>query len=76
MDKMVDSFGILPLLKGKENLSELTKETVKQLVSVIYVYGHDRVEIVFKFKDEMEGILGLLNNDAIGYNKIESGAFI
>ncbi len=55
MDKMVDSFGILPLPEGKENLPELTKETVEQLVSAIYVYGNERVEIVFKFKDEMEG---------------------
>ena len=61
MDKMVDSFGILTLLEGKENLPELTKETVKQLVSAIYVYGSERVEIVFKFKDEMDELTKLKN---------------
>lgn len=76
LDMIGDCFGILSLLEGKENLPELTKETVKQLVSAIYVYGSDRVGIVFKFKDEMEGILGLINGDAIGYNKIKGGALL
>lgn len=76
LDMIGDCFGILSLLEGKENLPELTKETVKQLVSAIYVYGSDRVEIVFKFKDEMEGILGLINGNAIGYNKIKGGALL
>ena len=62
LDMIRDCFGILQLLEEKENLPELTKETVKQLVSAIYVYGSDRVEIVFKFKDEMEGILDMVNN--------------
>lgn len=55
----------MSLLEGKENLPELTKETVEQLVSAIYVYGSERVEIVFKFMDEMEGILGLINGDVL-----------
>ena len=42
LDMIGDCFGVLSLLEGKENLPELTKETVKQLVSAIYVYGSDR----------------------------------
>lgn len=61
LDMIGDCFGILSLLEGKENSPELTKETVKQLVSAIYVYGSDRVEIVFKFKDEMEELTKLKN---------------
>lgn len=61
LDMIWDCFGILSLLEGNENLSELTKETVKQLVSAIYVYGSDRVEIVFKFKDEMDELTKLKN---------------
>ena len=45
--------GMLALLEGKEDLPELTGEMVRELVSAIYVYGKDRVEIVFRFQDEM-----------------------
>ena len=44
---------MLALLEGKEDLPELTGEMVRELVSAIYVYGKDRVEIVFRFQDEM-----------------------
>lgn len=40
------------LLEGKENLTELTKELVRQLIDAIYVYSSKRIEIVFKFQDE------------------------
>lgn len=63
-----DRFGILSLLDGKENLPELTKETVGQLVSAIYVYGNRQVEIVFKFKDELESFLESTNNFTIQKN--------
>ncbi len=42
----------LNLLEGKENLTELTKELVRQLIDAIYVYSSKRIEIVFKFQDE------------------------
>ncbi len=42
----------LNLLEGKENLTELTKELVRQLIDAIYVYSNKRIEIVFKFQDE------------------------
>ena len=64
----VDRSGILSLLEGKENLSELTKEIVEQLVSAIYVYGNGQVEIVFKFKDELESFLESTNNSMVQKN--------
>lgn len=42
----------LNLLEGKENLTDLTKELVRQLIDAIYVYSSNRIEIVFKFQDE------------------------
>lgn len=42
---------LLNLLEGKENLTELTKELVGQLVDAVYVYGANRVEVVFKFQE-------------------------
>lgn len=68
MDTDVDKSDNLSLLEGKENLSELTKETVEQLVSTIYVYGNGRVEIIFKFKDELESFLELTNNSTVQKN--------
>lgn len=65
VETSLDRSDILFLLEGKENLSELTKETVDQLVSAIYVYGNGRVEIVFKFKDELESFLEFTNNSTI-----------
>lgn len=41
----------LNLFQGKENLTDLTKELVRQLIDAIYVYGGNRVEVVFKFQD-------------------------
>ncbi len=43
---------LLNLLEGKENLTDLTKEVVRQLVDAVYVYGVNRVEVVFKFQDK------------------------
>ncbi|MDE7179192.1 MAG: recombinase family protein [Lachnospiraceae bacterium] len=42
----------LNLFQGKENLTDLTKELVRQLIDAIYVYNSNRIEIVFKFQDE------------------------
>lgn len=42
----------LNLFHGKENLTDLTKELVRQLIDAIYVYNSNRIEIVFKFQDE------------------------
>lgn len=41
--------------------TELTREMVEQLISKIYVYGQNRVEIVFNFQDEWE-VLGKSTN--------------
>ena len=46
-----ESFNLFHLLEGKENLAELTKELVRQLVDAIYVYESRRVEVVFRFRD-------------------------
>ena len=64
----VDRSGILSLLEGKENLSELTKEIVEQLVSAIYVNGNGQVEIVFRIKDELESFLESTNNSMVQKN--------
>jgi len=47
-----ESIGLLKLLEGKENLTDLTKEIVRQLIDAIYVYNDHRIEIVFKFQDK------------------------
>ena len=47
-----ESMSLLKLLEGKENLTELTKELVRQLIDAIYVYNDRRIEIVFKFQDK------------------------
>lgn len=52
-----DDSGLFALLEGKQDMKKLTKETVRQLVSAIYVYEDNRVEIVFRFKDEMEKLM-------------------
>lgn len=49
-----ESVGLLKLLEGKENLTDLTKELVRQLIDAIYVYNDRRIEIVFKFQDKLE----------------------
>lgn len=68
METDVDRYGILSLLEGKENLPELTKETVEQLVSAIYVCENGQVEIVFKFKDELASFLESTNNSTVQKN--------
>ena len=56
---------VLDLLEGKENIAELTREMVEQLISKIYVYGRNRVEIIFNFRDEWE----VLVKSTKGYKK-------
>lgn len=56
---------IFSLLEGKESITVLTKEVVHQLVSQIYVYNGKRVEIVFRFRDEMENLLKTTEKDLI-----------
>ena len=43
---------LLNVLEGKEDFTDLTKELVRQLVDAVYVYGNNRVEVVFKFQDK------------------------
>lgn len=45
---------LLNMLEGKENLTGLTKEVVRQLVDAVYVYGGNRVTVVFKFQDKLK----------------------
>ena len=33
------------------NLTDPAKEVVRQLIDAVYVYGGNRVEVVFKFQD-------------------------
>lgn len=44
--------GLLNVLEGKENFEDLTKELVGRLEDAIYVYGGNRVEVVFRFQDD------------------------
>lgn len=48
---------VLELFQGKENLTELTRETVEKLIAQIYVYDQNRVHIIFKCKDEWEELM-------------------
>ena len=64
-DFVPNSLDILSLPEGREDLTELSRETVEQLISAIYVYGNKQVEIVFQFKDEMANVLGLTNSDIV-----------
>lgn len=46
---------LFTLLERRENLTELTKEIVRELVEAVYVYEDARIEVVFRFRDkEME----------------------
>lgn len=56
---------VLDLLEGKENIAELTREMMEQLISKIYVYGRNRVEIIFNYRDEWE----VLVKSTKGYKK-------
>lgn len=47
---------IFTLLKGNVEELELTREVIKQLVSEIYVYDDNRIEVIFKFEDELKRI--------------------
>lgn len=64
-DSPLEALKHLPLLEGKEELTVLSREVVEQLVSAIYVYGKNRVEIVFKFKDEMRNIFNVTNSNIL-----------
>lgn len=48
---------LLALLEGKEHIVELTRDIVEQLISDIYVYDNNRVEIKFKFADKLKNLL-------------------
>lgn len=43
----------------KENVSRLTREVVEQLISEIYVYNKNKIEIRFKYAEEIEKLLCL-----------------
>lgn len=64
-DFPLETLKLPPLLEGKEELTVLSREVVEQLVSAIYVYGKNRVEIVFKFKDEMKNIFDVTNSNIL-----------
>ncbi len=64
-DFVPNSLDILSLPGGREDLTELSRETVEQLISAIYVYGNKQVEIVFQFRDEMANVLGVTNSDIV-----------
>ena len=64
-DFTLEALKLLPLLEGKEELTVLSREVVEQLVSAIYVYGKNRVEIVFQFKDEMRNIFDVTNTNIL-----------
>ena len=64
-DFTLEALKLLPLLEGKEELTVLSREVVEQLVSAIYVYGKNKVEIVFQFKDEMRNIFDVTNSNIL-----------
>ena len=49
--------GILNLYETFVGKEELSKELVHALISCIYVYDRNRVEIVFKHRDEIEAMI-------------------
>lgn len=49
-------------------MRELTKDTVRQLISEILVYDRNRVEIHFKCKDEWENLLESTRIDLLQKN--------
>lgn len=44
------------LLKGNVEDFGLTGEVIEQLMSEFYVYNDNRIEVIFKFEDELKGI--------------------
>jgi len=46
--------------KGKQEIKELSRELVDELVDSIYVFGENRIEIVWKFSDNYDRILEIL----------------
>lgn len=56
---LADNIDIFRVFGDKVSITELTRDIVEQLVSVIYVYSNNRVEIVFKYRDEIEKLLVL-----------------
>lgn len=45
---------IFTLLKGNVEDFELTREVIEQLMSEFYVYNDNRIEVIFKFEDELK----------------------
>ena len=55
--------GVFALLEGKEQELELTREMIRQLVSEIYIYDDNRLEIIFKFEDELKKAMEMAGFD-------------
>lgn len=54
MEPKVPEHNIFTLIDGIETVQTLTRELAEQLISEIYVYNDQRVEIVFKFQGELD----------------------
>ena len=58
-----ENLGVFALLEGKEQELELTREMIRQLVSEIYIYDDNRLEIIFKFEDELKKAMEMAGFD-------------
>ena len=41
-----------------EQLEHLDRETVVEMISMIYIYENNQIKIVYNFSDELEALLG------------------
>lgn len=56
MEPKVPEHKIFTLIDGIETVQVLTRELAEQLISDIYVYNDQRVEVMFRFQDELDGL--------------------
>ena len=52
----------MDVFKKHANITELERTAVVDMIKCIYVYEDRRIEVVFRYADECERTLKLLNN--------------
>jgi len=61
-DAINDAEQFFDSFKKFEAIVEPTAEMVNALVEAVYVYGKDRIEIVFAYRDELEQAIAVIQN--------------
>lgn len=51
-----DVMGKLESIQRAGEISTLTREAVKELIDSIYVFGKDRIEVIFRFQDMLQEV--------------------